>query len=902
MIKTKKKLHKTHKNKKYIKNITKKNYKKFKKTKKFRCKFFKKRGGSKEGENYTGLTDSASISAEAVASSEATVNEPLQIQQKFIDLVNQLKKRERELVGNRTFNKAELDPVVIQIIQKINFLLQQNGIFLVEKKNNLDNDLVVLNPTTDIFLPSYMEEYLPEDSSKIIDFKSTIVIDLLSAIYYNITNEKLLIILTQVLFNTNNSVIEYINIFNFDSPLCVALKRGALSLTKFLIQLIDMQREKGLLVFDYVSNNYYPSISEKNRSILKNEFQKRYLSIFKALSRDHRTFTPTLATAVSSNFITIIKTQMIPLGIRTNSTITKIYSEIMSAKIEINVTQYIQDNIQTQEQLIQSLKQSVTKDIPIQPMAAVSGPIVESIEPIVATKTKRKKKKKSKSTQGITGNNPVVEEDDEKDEQDEQDEVEQIVPSSAPEMPLQMSQEIPPAMPLEILPAAKGPVPIDVAELMPQSIAFWGQLDLDINELKDTINSWMIASLQPKGQHICSKIIKKFKNYSLLNTSELSQEDVLIYNIMSCATFIIIGTVLEKFSKSSNYNRYDLIIKGGKGLQISFEEFVFKYNYGSDDVDVLLFDKSKENNNAEMLMISIEICNLVKWIILSASKISPLFSTISTKPAVPNANPRDKTVSKYVSKITYINGPLKKVISEIDIKNPEEVDKTEEYQLSQIGFPLGINFYFPSNLIFNQFNIDSILVAYIYQDIIEAFKEKTYIYTKYFLLKKIYIKIKGLNVAPQEVIDRDEDVKPCNYYLIKFKKSINAIFYYLYTRFCQTALANPAFKERPDYDSFDKQLQIYRQLNASLRTLQEIDNFEKLKDSGVRLSPQQSGKIRSKPQVIQDIEKYKTEERPFYLHHSQQIFSTNLFPGFESINYSDFGSNLFMDVFDSIMN
>ena len=215
---------------------------------------------------------------------------------------------------------------------------------------------------------------------------------------------------------------------------------------------------------------------------------------------------------------------------------------------------------------------------------------------------------------------------------------------------------------------------------------------------------------------------------------------------------------------------------------------------------------------------------------------------------------------------------------------------------------MGINFYFPGYLILNHFDLDSIHVAYIYQQIIEALKEKTYIYTKYFLLKKIYIKIKGLSVTSQQFIDRDEDVRPCNYFLKKFKKSINAIFYYLYTRFCQSALADPTFKERPDFSNYDKQLQIYRQLNANLRTLQEINNFEKLRDSGSRLSPQQSGKIRSKPQVLQDIERYKAEERVYFLHYSQQIFSQNLFPGFESINYHEFGSNLFMDVFDSIMN
>ena len=104
MIKTKKKLYKTHKIhkkiKKYIKNKTRKIYKKFiKKTKKNRAKFFNNRGGSKEGEDYTGLEAStSSISSDLAAASAAPVTiNPKELNVKyqimFYNLVIHLKDR-----------------------------------------------------------------------------------------------------------------------------------------------------------------------------------------------------------------------------------------------------------------------------------------------------------------------------------------------------------------------------------------------------------------------------------------------------------------------------------------------------------------------------------------------------------------------------------------------------------------------------------------------------------------------------------------------------------------------------------------------------------------------------------------------------------------------------------------
>jgi len=966
MIKTKKKLYKTHKKriKKYFKNKTRKIHKKhIKNTKKNRDKLFEKRGGSKEGEDYTGLQeDSASIST-AVAIAPVTIN-PQELNVKyqimFYNLVIHLKDRLIKIYKEQPDNISPEEDEEIQIyIYGIYLLIQESGIFSIGITKQF-NELVVITPTGDNILPYYMEDIMPPSSKKVLRY-DILKIDLLSAIYYFVPNDNIRIIITQIFYNINPRSIESFNVYSFVTPIGIAFEVGIklrnkgindFRLLKFLLNLFDKTRDN--LEFKYLPGTYYPNPkAEENIVIVKGKYEiineclkqfiqlnyttdvdpafARQIQLIRALPetynkvlygfRDIEGKFQEIITKymggqwghTSINIRSLDKQQILSktiLGIVTPHGIDfdiEHFVEVLLSKQLLDKTDFWQQGEEEYQQMKKNIEKQMSSDnAPIvepssiksqtMPAPAIAEPA--SIEPIVETKQKRKKKKKPKTKQGILlGENPEVEEDD----QDEQDEVEQIVPQEEPVNEMPSAAIEPVTVPLQ-MPAAAIAQQHVVTELTPQSIAFWGHLDLDVNELKDTINSWMMASLQPEAEHICSKIIQKFKNYSLLNASELSQEDAMIYNIMSCAAFIIIGTVLDKFSKSQDYNRYDLIIKGGKGLQISFEEFVFKYNYESDDVDILLFDKSRQNNNAEMLMISSEICNLVKWVIESASVSSPLFSNISTKLAEPTANPRDKTKSRYVSKITYINGQTRKVISEIDIKNPEEVDKTEEYQLSQINFPLGINFYFPSYLIFNPFNFDSIHVAYIYQQIFEAFKEKTYIYTKYFLLKKIYIKIKGLSVAPQDFIDKDEDIRPCNYFLKKFKKSINAIFYYVYTRFCQTALADPSFKERPDYSNYDKQLQIYRQLNASLRALQDIDNLEKLKNSSSRLSPQQMGKIRSKPQVLQDIEKFKAEERPFYLYYSQHIFSQNLFPGFESINYHEFGSNLFMDVFDSIIN
>lgn len=878
MTKTKKKLYKTHKKKikKHIKNVTKKNYKKFKKTKKNRSKLFKKRGGSKEGEDYTGLKeDSASISTEAVASLQ---DEPLQIQQKFIDLVNQLKKRELYLIKNGKFFNAENDDVVIDLIKQINFLLQQNDIFLVEKKNNLDNDLVVLNPTTDVFLPSYMEQYLPEDSSKIIDFKSTIVIDLLSAIYYNISNEKLLIILTQVLFNTNNSVIEYINIFNFVSPLCVALKRGALSLTKFLIQLIDSQREKGLLVFDYVSKNYYPSNSEKNRSIIKNEFQKRYLSIFKALSRVHKTFTPTLASAVRNNFLTIIGNYMLPLGISTNSTITKINREIMSAKIEINTTEYIQDTIQSREEVIQSLKQSVTKNIPIHPMA----PLSEPIEPVKTAREEEEELKrraqeeaerkelqlaeekarfelekakadlaaaellameeqsKPQQIKGIQGKK-TVQTQAEREEQSRRSREAAAAKKAAEEaikvaekeakrlkaeeerraaeirkeesskmIPLQQSEIETPEQKLAreeakkqrerekkaLKKAAKlgalaveNGVPPEII-VLPHSISktprffneFWRTF-FDIRELykiKNIINYLMNTSLDDTQENICTRIKKKYKSYF---TSTDPSEETNIYNIMSCAIFIIFGMLSNKFKKKPEF-KYNIIIKGGKAIQLAFGDVFIPYP--SEDIDILILPKFNQSNDGyevvegyfnyqDMYGISYNIINLIVWIItppnpeetdIDSAGFVTLNSSFGGK-IIPQMSVKGaKLMNTFVSKINFSASTGVVSISDIDVKpiDVELITEPEKRFLTASGFYTGDQSskdFFIGNTEQTDFNFEGILpLSFNYQTLHIALQEKIYIYVKYLLLNQMRAS------------------SSYSFFLKKFKKSINILLDY----------------------------------------------------------------------------------------------------------------------------
>jgi hypothetical protein len=404
-----------------------------------------------------------------------------------------------------------------------------------------------------------------------------------------------------------------------------------------------------------------------------------------------------------------------------------------------------------------------------------------------------------------------------------------------------------------------------------------------------------LSSLEEGGQHICSKIKERFRNYSLLNTNEISEQDIYTYNIMSCAIFIVIGIISENFKKVDY--KYNLVIKGGKGLQISFEEFLFKYNYGSDDIDVLLLDRSQGNNYDEKLMISSEICNLTRWIIESASVSNPIFRNISVKLAIPQ--PLNRYSSKYVSKITYVNGPLRKVISEIDIKPLEEVDPTESHQLSSINFPLGMNFYYGQGfLILNEFQIDSFSLAYFYQNIGLALQEKIYIYTKYFLLKQLYIKLKALDKATPEFRNGDFDVSNCNRFLKKFQKSINAIFYYLYTRYNNSHSNNPDLKGNSE---LQKQFEIYKKLQDLYRVKNQINNLEKQKQSRT-LSKEEMTKIRSKTQVEEDIKKTKELERPFYEQYSKHVFHHHLFIGFDSIDYSELTTDLFENVFDSVIN
>jgi hypothetical protein len=192
--------------------------------------------------------------------------------------------------------------------------------------------------------------------------------------------------------------------------------------------------------------------------------------------------------------------------------------------------------------------------------------------------------------------------------------------------------------------------------------------------------------------------------------------------------------------------------------------------------------------------------------------------------------------------------------------------ETEYQQLFYLNFPFEKNFYLDLKL--NEFYMDSINVSYYYQNILSSLKEKIYIYTKYFLLKYHYINIKQLYETPDYIISKDEDIKICNFFLSKFKKSIYTILYYLFIKF------NQNFNQTKPPEELKAQLLNYKKL-------QDLDRKKRKNDNIKSTNIEQYDTINT--QIENDIKKYKEEEYQYFIEYSYKIFFENLFEGYENL-------------------
>jgi len=311
---------------------------------------------------------------------------------------------------------------------------------------------------------------------------------------------------------------------------------------------------------------------------------------------------------------------------------------------------------------------------------------------------------------------------------------------------------------------------------MPKPIEdFWYTIfDEDhLHKIRDTIAEWINDSLTPGKISICDKIKRYLPHFSLKTSTEvrnaydvlyLTPEQLQHINVVSCATFIIMGIISNQFE--ARHFHCNLVLKGGKSIQTALKDFAYAShdpNYTSDDIDFLLLTTGEYEYNA-ISDIAMKIGFLVQWVIQSKTSISSISIKSSKYPY------EDDKFNQYVTKLSY-QLAKGRFLALLDIDTKPSTTKLEnageQALLKHVKFP-DIDFYVGKYLSFTTFTFDfesesDLRVLLFYLKLDYAFDEKIYVYIKVYLL----------NLQSGTYGD----------YLIKFQKPILALLQYKYQKY-----------------------------------------------------------------------------------------------------------------------
>jgi hypothetical protein len=217
------------------------------------------------------------------------------------------------------------------------------------------------------------------------------------------------------------------------------------------------------------------------------------------------------------------------------------------------------------------------------------------------------------------------------------------------------------------------------------------------------------------------------------------------FNQLLCAVFFLYGIISNRLMKE----KYSLVFKGGKAVQILMSQFNTVDNYSSEDIDILIIPNDGVYNLEEMRILSSHIGHLVYWL-LNIDE-----NTISVKiPSTARDNP-------YVTKIAYTNrDPYYSkyiVISDIDVKPISEF---------MLHYYTNTSNYFIVDTSMENWNI-----TYRTLSILPFLDEKIYYYILYYTA--LQQKKNGDPIEDPELAQLSEEM--LNLFLDKFRRSIYAL-------------------------------------------------------------------------------------------------------------------------------
>lgn len=229
-------------------------------------------------------------------------------------------------------------------------------------------------------------------------------------------------------------------------------------------------------------------------------------------------------------------------------------------------------------------------------------------------------------------------------------------------------------------------------ELQRNQVSFWipffqnefSQGNDDYDELfrfKDNM-LWLLHN-----NKICSIIEEEIPTYATMPSNIYEGYPMTSYNLDLCLIFIIMG-ILSKKIKNDDTQKYNIVFKGGKGVQLASSLIPNAQKYQSDDVDIFFLPKDGITyNRNEQKELASNIGYLIHWILPSLSlQISP------------RHNPDIVKISMEKEDLNY--GGFK-AVSDMDFKElPESIkpffNDISEFQVTVPKYNMELLFAFPS--------------------------------------------------------------------------------------------------------------------------------------------------------------------------------------------------------------
>jgi hypothetical protein len=227
-----------------------------------------------------------------------------------------------------------------------------------------------------------------------------------------------------------------------------------------------------------------------------------------------------------------------------------------------------------------------------------------------------------------------------------------------------------------------------------------------------------------------------------------SDIDFTRYNVLLCAALMVFGVISMKMKGQP----YELILKGGKAIQLVLADANYPMDYKTEDIDILI--RPKKGYHAEdVKFITSQVAYLVQWFL----EDSPFFVSVQT--------PEESRLNKFIYKLSYIKDQ-KGYDYETGEKNINMYNPFSDLDFKEL--PARIQPFFKYSYE-KEFPVPALKQVLFFRcpDISSLLYEKLYYYSKY----ESFLFNGGVTDPDYEGTTSDD----CKHFMDKFKPAILAL-------------------------------------------------------------------------------------------------------------------------------